>query len=305
MKVSVLIVGFKNLGDIAQCLSALSQSSYTDFDVFVCENGGPESYKQLASLPTRLAGGQVVDLFEAPSNVGFAGGVNIGIRARPEADAWWILNPDTVPAATCLESLVARMTRGGCSAVGGELTNLEGHSQSVGGKWNMFFARATRLPISHILDQQNYSDRVESQLDFISGANLLVRRDLVEGIGLMREDYFLYGEEVEWCLRAKRAGFGLGFAPGGRVIHSHGSTTGAGEKLSDRPKLPVYLDERNRLHIVRDLSPIWFPVTVLLSLFILSAKFAGRGHFRQWRYAAAGWLAGIRNERGRPSWIGQ
>ena len=303
MKISVVIVGFRNPGDVERCLAALSHSSYKEFDVFVCENGGEEAYDALDSLPRQLKGGQMVEFYKASTNLGFAGGVNVGIHARPSADAWWILNPDTIPSPACLEGLVKRLAQGSCSAVGGVLADSDGRVQSLGGKWNMFFARATRARVNLDEDERSSLFELEKSIDFISGANMLVSRSLVASVGVMREDYFLYAEEVEWCLRAKSAGHNFGFAPTGRVIHHQGSTTGAGKNLSDRPKLPVYLDERNRLHIVRDLRPLWLPISIFASFAALTFRFAARGHFLQWRYAVAGWLAGVRNERGSPSWL--
>ena len=114
MKVSVAIVGFRNAEDIVRCLRALSASTYADFNVVVVENGGPEAYAALlAAAPGVLPGGQGVRLVFAAENGGFAGGVNRCIAEAPDADAWWILNPDTEPHPDAMARYVARLDAGG------------------------------------------------------------------------------------------------------------------------------------------------------------------------------------------------
>ena len=96
MRVAVAIVGFRNREDILRCLRALSRSTYANFEVAICENGGREAFADLiAVLPTNLPDGQPVRAVEAGGNLGYAGGVNVCLAETPGADAWWILNPDT------------------------------------------------------------------------------------------------------------------------------------------------------------------------------------------------------------------
>src|SRR3546814_1772259 len=76
---------------------------------------------------------------------------------------------------------------------------------------------------------------------------MLVSRAFLQATGPMREDYFLYCEEVEWCLRARAKGMAFGFAPEARVLHNQGASTGSGQSVRTRPRLPIYLDERNKM----------------------------------------------------------
>ena len=81
---------------------------------------------------------------------------------------------------------------------------------------------------------------------------MLVGRRFLETVGPMREDYFLYCEEVEWCLRGLKKGMRLGFAPSGIVVHKQGTITGNAVDLLGRSRLSVYLNERNRVLLSRD-----------------------------------------------------
>src|ERR1700744_3534209 len=134
MHVAVVIVGFRNADDVETCAGALGQSDYADFEVIICDNGGPEAYAALtASLPPSLPGGQKVRAVQAPGNLGYAGGINVCLRETADADAWWILNPDTVPEPTAMSAQVERLAAGDCDAVGCTIDLSSGAVQSHGG----------------------------------------------------------------------------------------------------------------------------------------------------------------------------
>ena len=119
MHVAVAIVGFRNCEDVARCLQALERSTHADFEVAICENGGVEAYRELkAAVPEQLTGGQAVKVVLADSNLGYAGGVNVCLREAPDADAWWVLNPDTQPDPQTMKLMVERLAVGDCDAVG-------------------------------------------------------------------------------------------------------------------------------------------------------------------------------------------
>lgn len=304
MHVAVCIVGFRNADDIAACLAALGRSTYSDYEVIVCENGGAAAHAALAKrLPAALPGGQPVALLRADDNPGFAGGVNRCMRASDLADAWWILNPDAQPDPDALAALVARLAEGDADAVAGTLYLPSGHVQAHGGHWRRWLARPVSIGRGDPLGEPPPRSAIEPRLSYLLGASMLVGRRFVELAGLMREDYFLYGEEIEWCLRGRARGACLGFAPAARVLHAQGSTTGSADAIHARPRLPIYLDERNKLNIVRDHHPPHLLLATPAALALLTLRFARRGAWRQWRWALSGWWAGVRGRRGRPAWL--
>lgn len=305
MRVAVAIVAYRNLDDILGCLAALERSDHTDFEVVICENGGPEAYDRLASAIAReLAAGQRVRAICAPENLGFAGGVNLCIEAASDVDAWWVLNPDTEPADDALSAMVARLERGDCEAVGSVLVMDGAVIQSLGGRWRWLFARAVSLGFGRPLAELAVlSADIERRQNYLNGASMLITRAFWNAVGPMREDYFLYCEEVEWCLRARGLGLGLGFAPDAVVLHHQGTTTGKPSDVRRQGRLPVYLNERNRLLVTRDLAPALLPIAALMALPLIFLRFARRRAWRQLGYALEGWRAGLRNERGRPAWV--
>lgn len=303
MHVAIVIVSYRNPGDVARCVEALGATTHPAFEVVICENGGAgAAATMLDAVPETLPGGQRVAVIHA-DNPGFAGGVNLGMRAAPGADAWWILNPDTVPAPDALAALVRRLSAGDCAAVGGVLHFETGRIQSLGGRWNPWLARAESIGAGSMLSDPVDAAAIERQQDYLMGASMLVSRHFVETAGEMREDYFLYAEEIEWFLRAGRHGLALGFAPDARVLHHQGTTTGWANAMRNRPKMPIYLDERNRLHVTRDHFPARLPVVAVTAPLYMTLRFARSGAWKQIGYGLKGWGAGLLGRRGVPGWM--
>jgi N-acetylglucosaminyl-diphospho-decaprenol L-rhamnosyltransferase len=303
--VAVAIVGFRNAGDIVRCLMTLEKSTYTDFEVVICENGGVAAHAVLVErIPGTLPGGQAVTIIQARGNLGYAGGVNVCLRRTPEADAWWVLNPDTEPHPEAMAALLDKLGAGDCDAVGGTLYVAGGRVQSYGGRWNPWLARAVSIGHGTVLDAPVNTAEVEIRQNYLSGASMLVGRRFVQVAGFMREDYFLYCEEVEWCLRGVKRGMRLGFAPSAKVLHAHGTTTGAGSHLAEQPRTPVHLGERNRILLTRDRFPTRLPIAAVAALGILCLRCGRDGAWRQLGYGLAGWWAGVTNRRGAPAWLG-
>ena len=304
MTVAVCIVSYRSAMDVCLCIAALERLTYPDFEIIVCENGGPFAFAELqARLPAKLAGGQPLTLVEAPGNIGYAGGCNLAMAQRPAARAWWIVNPDAEPDPGALAALLARLAVGDVQAVGGSLIFPDGRTQGHGGVWSPYSGRTISLGYGE-RDAAN-ADEVEAHQNYLLGASMLIGPPFLASVGPMREDYFLYCEEVEWFMRGAQRGMKLGFAPGARVMHRQGAITGSGKTIRIRPKLPIYLDDRNKLHLVRDTGGpplLWLAIVLTFQAFWrYPRKFA----WRQMLYALSGILAGLRGERGVPTWLDQ
>jgi GT2 family glycosyltransferase len=198
--------------------------------------------------------------------------------------------------------MIARL-QSGSGAVGHDLLQTSGRLASVGGIWKPWTARSVSIDRGKPRRQTEDPAAVEARMNYIIGASMLVSRAFLDRVGEMREDYFLYCEETEWCLRAIRAGEKLGYAKDAVVLHIQGVSTGGGGGLRQQSKMAVYLGERNRILLTRDLYPARLPVTLPLSLTHLVLRYGKARAWSQLGFALSGWLAGLRNERGQPGWL--
>ena len=199
--------------------------------------------------------------------------------------------------------MLTELEDGKYDAVGGVICTSDGVIKTCGGGWRVQTGYVSALAHGRTLASLPSKSEIEPQLAFISGANMLVTRRFIEMTGRMREDYFLYAEEVEWCLRASRMGLRLGYSPKALIEHEQGTATGSVAPHRRRPRLPIYLDTRNRVLTVRDTQPAWLISAGPAILASVTLRYLARGAVRQFGYALAGWMAGLRNERGKPAWV--
>lgn len=302
MHVVVCIVGFDNPADVLRCVAALDRSTHRDYALVLCENGSVATRNALiAALGNRRPGGQAVEVLPFAGNSGYAGGNNRCIAARPDAPAWWILNPDAEVAADAMALLAARLAANQCDAVGATLCGSDGTVQAYAGRWRPLLGRAVSVGKGTAYDRA--AAEAAGPIDYILGAALMFTPHFLTVAGPMRDDYFLYGEEIEWCLRARARGLRLGAEPGAMVWHAQGTTTGDGGSFRGKPRLPVYLDQRNKILILRDTAPALLLPGAIGSLAALLARAAKHRAWRQLGYGLAGWAAGVANRRGKPTWL--
>jgi GT2 family glycosyltransferase len=142
---------------------------------------------------------------------------------------------------------------------------------------------------------------IERRFGFISGASMFVTRAYIEAVGVMDDDFFVYDEDVEWCLR--RGSFTLGYAHGSIVRHIHGATSGSSLNKASRSRFNIYLTERNRILLARKRFGPWWGLVALLALVQTGEHLVRVRSPRQFRIALEGWWAGIRGETGAPSFM--
>ncbi len=213
--------------------------------------------------PSPIQEGSFITTIQAGKNLGFAGGNNIGIKYAIHyfaPDFLWILNNDTVVAPDSLTQLVLEaqkdLSYGKKIGIWGSKL-LYYHQpdiiQAIGGKLNL-----TYLTTSHLAEglQDLPSSQPESPAqDYVVGASLFVSKKLIQEVGLLSEDYFLYFEELDWAKRGEKAGFRLGYVPTSKVYHKEGKSIGsssAGKKKSD---LADYHGLRSKIIFFRKFYP--------------------------------------------------
>lgn len=197
-----------------------------------------------------------VTLIRSGSNLGFAGGCNVAMRAAG-LDAFkyfWFLNTDTVIEQNALSALVRRAEQGSrIGMVGSTLRYYDRPQivQAMGGA-HADFSRGHSRHIGegvHVGAVPEDGSTLETRLTYIFGASMLVSSRFVREIGPMQEDYFLYYEEIDWALRGRER-FKLGYAADSHVFHKSGATS---SKV--RPTFTTRLYYRNRIRFIGRFFP--------------------------------------------------
>ncbi|MBG6212060.1 GT2 family glycosyltransferase [Labrenzia sp. EL_126] len=282
--IGVIILTFQADDVIEGCLNSLHASEYRDLRVVVCDNN---SYDQTVPIVRQWAAANKIDLKEAlaqdevapanqdsltlihtGSNLGFAGGVNVGLAhllKDPAMNLFWILNPDTEVAPQTAGEFARCAERVGFFSLMGSRIQYreEPHLiQSDGGSVNWWTGICSNINQGGQPEDAEFPDT--GKLDFISGANMVASREFVEQAGPMVEDYFLYYEEVDWAQR--RGNLPLAWCRDALVFHHGGTTIGSGA-VNRRPSpFANYFNFRNRVRFMRQFRPLAVPVTWVTSM---------------------------------------
>lgn len=206
----VVLLNWNGWRDTLACIESLERLSYPNYKVVVVDNGSTDD-----SVERIRKACPSVPVIESGGNLGFASGCNVGIRHALSrgADYVWLLNNDTVVDASALAAMVERAERDeGVGAVG-SLIHYMDHPERVqawaGGYINFWLGRSRLYTMP----------TEESALDFISGASILIRREALQSVGFLDEDFFMSWEETDFCFRLRSAGWKLAAAPASLVYH--------------------------------------------------------------------------------------
>jgi GT2 family glycosyltransferase len=203
-----------------------------------------------------------VTLLEAPTNGGFAYGNNLGIaRAYQDGrpDYVYLLNPDAQVRPGAIASLIDFMeTHPAVGIAGSSFENLDGSD------WPMAFRFPTLQSeiisgldfglVSRLLKRWEVPIRmpkIEQPVDWICGASMMIRPAVLDSVGALDENYFLYFEETDFCYRAKQAGFMTWYVPKSRVMHIMGQSTSVTDVRQGTKRLPSYWFESRRRYFIR------------------------------------------------------
>ncbi len=235
-KVVTVVLNTNRCQDTLACLASLSASTYGNHQVVVLDNASTDS--SVAAIQAAYPAVRVIGLSE---NRGYAGNNNAGIRHALALGADWVLvlNEDTLLDRHCLERLVAAGEAGARIGIVGPLVYHHDEPQviqSAGGRLDR------RWQASHAAQNQPDTGQLQGPqtVDWLTGCAILVRRALIDEIGLLDERFYYYWEEVDWCLRARQAGWGLRLVPEAKLWHK-------GVQRRYRPGANVaYYNTRNR-----------------------------------------------------------
>ena len=270
-RLGIVIVNYRTADLVIGCMRSLSEETrgLRCPRVLVVDNGSGDGSAERIGAAIRDEGwGGWICLLPLLDNGGFSAGNNAGIRIllqSPEPpDHLLLLNPDTVVRAGALQALLDFADEHPkAGIVGSRLEGPEGTPQNSAFRFHSVVAeleRGLRSGIaSRLLSRWGVvllQSESACRADWVSGASMLIRREVLESIGPFDEGYFLYYEEVDFCLRAARAGWECWYEPRSHVVHLVGRSTGVDLASSSR-RLPGYVFDSRRRYFVKNHGPLY------------------------------------------------
>lgn len=299
---SALILNFGHWRDTLACAESVLASDIPPRRVVICDNGSSDDsldhlarwiaqrgkasgFRQFTRAEAEGFPGnggfpaETLLLVDNEINLGYAGGNNVGLRLllRSDAPFVWILNNDTEVAPNAADALLAHMRdRPDCGLCGALTRYLETPEivQCYGGGWyNPLWAlgglhgEGDSLPLGAI------PRCGPTELDYVNGASVFVRREFLLDVGLMDEDYFLYCEEWDWAERARRKRWTLCWTPEAEVLHREGLSTAASARRGlRRSARSAWRLIRSRLLFTWKFRPWALPLACAGQLYALLRK---------------------------------
>lgn len=276
--VSIITINYNQAQATYELLQSIKKVTYSNYEVIVVDNASNENPKPLinALFPE-------VTVILSKENLGFAGGNNLGIAAA-KGKYLFFVNNDTELTENVMEQLLAMFE---------EVPNLGMVSpkicyydepdriQYVGfTRINPYTARNTTIG-EHEIDKGQYSQPVPTP--YAHGAAMMVKREVIDNVGLMAETFFLYYEELDWCERIRKEGYEIYVEPNALIYHKESLSVG---KLS---ALKTYYITRNRiLFMRRHASNLqWLAFVLFMALFTIPKNLISYAMKRDFKHIKA------------------
>lgn len=229
-KIGIILVNYNGADDTMECIRSIQKSTYNDYEIIVVDNCSTDSsYKCLQEYRKT----HDFTLLQARFNNGFSAGNNVGIEYALKNGAEYVLllNNDTVIQEDCIERLleVYNNTQG-CGAAIGKI--LYYSNQNIiwyaGGALSDKTARTEHFGYGQSDDENEKRIR---KVTFGTGCCLLLSRKIIEHIGLLSEQFFLYEEDAEYSYRITNNGYDIIYVPSARIYHKVSASTGQGSPM--------------------------------------------------------------------------
>ena len=249
MKIAVVILNYNGLENTLECLESIKKCERLShkIEIIVVDNASQDgSQEALSNLKD-------IYLVQNADNLGYSGGNNVGIKKAlgRNAQAILILNNDTLAEKSLIINLAQALKSADIAspkiyfAKGFEFHKKRYKEDELG---RVIWYAGGRIDWDNIIGQHIGVDEVDTgqfaksaEIDLATGAAICVKREVFEKIGVFDEKYFLYLEDMDFCVRARRANFKIVYAPKAILWHKNAGATGSGSLLQD------YYFTRNRL----------------------------------------------------------
>jgi GT2 family glycosyltransferase len=262
--VNIVVLNWNGFKDTSELLESLSKIIYRNYRIIVVDNNSHQN----ESERLRNSYGKAIHIISCKENLGFAGGNNIGIKysLQDNADYILLLNNDTIVQPDFLEILLRKFEsdeRAGIIAPRINYYDKPDNIWTEGGK--ISWLRGSGFAYCDKLETQ--VELVDKSVSFVSGCCMLIKAEVILKVGPFDENYFLYTEDTDLCLRTIRAGYKIYVVPQSKIFHKVSSSTRTSHSI-----LPLYYVTRNRLYFAKKNFKYTYLLTVTYIFLAMTLK---------------------------------
>ena len=240
-KVFIIVLNYKNGEGTISCIKSLEKLDYENIEIVIVDNNSDDKSGDLIHKKFPH-----MHYIQTGENLGYSGGNNIGIRYALDkgANYIWILNPDTLVEPNTLVELLKGFAEKSVGIVCPKIYYQDDKNKVwfVDSTLDIKSGLANHKDFG-LIDQGQFNSPKE--LEWATGASLLIRSDVFKKIGLFDPNYFLFFEDVDFSVRTKNAGFTILFQPKAHVYHTVGGSVGKGNPRNE------FYKTRNRLYFIK------------------------------------------------------
>ena len=244
---AIILVNFNRSSDTIECINSIKKET-VDVSVIVVDNCSNEDELLILNKCD-----EDITIIRSDTNLGFSAGNNIAIKFILEQCSniknIILLNNDTVIEPQMIEKLRNRNNGKSISVPRMMYFDEPDVVWFGGGVFNRWTGRAIHVGMNKHIGEY----RENSRCDFATGCCMLIPIDICRKLGCLDESYFMYCEDTEYCLRAKRNGIEINYVPDAVLYHKLGRSSGGGESA-----FSLYYMTRNRLRYLNDYKEMFF-----------------------------------------------
>jgi GT2 family glycosyltransferase len=269
-----VILNTNRCGDTLACLASLAGGTYSNHRTIVLDNASTDG-----SAGAIREAFPEVHVLALDNNLGYAGNNNVGMAAALAQGADWVfvLNEDTVLAPDCLARLIDTGETDARIGIVGPMVYHHAEPQviqSAGGALGRYWE--SRHLGHNTIDAGQFQQ--PRDVEWISGCAILVRRSVIEQVGMIDPRYFYFWEETEWCLRASRSGWRIVHVPQAHLWHK-----GVQRDYRPNPSVTYYATRNRLLTLAKHRAPVWAWAMAWLQILRTLASWTIRPKWRNMR----------------------
>jgi hypothetical protein len=240
-KIGIIIVNYNGEEYTNSCIRSIFKSSYQNYLIVVIDNASTDNSVQLLEEEFN----NKIILIKNEDNLGFSGANNIGIKYALKNGCEYVLllNNDTETDKDLMKNMVDASIKNNNAIISPKIYYYDEPKKiwAAGGCLTWKKGLSFHYGFNEI-DRGQFE--VRKEINFATGCCILIHKSVFEKIGFLAEEYFLYFEDTDFCVRAKRAGIKILYEPSAKLWHKVSSTTGGEESI-----ITLYYGNRNRLYL--------------------------------------------------------